>query len=211
MKIAVVKQKGGTGASALATTLAVSLLNDNVTCLIDLDPNQQTSANHLAERHRRHLETQKPSNAFHVCAKVINDGKKAVRASNKFPHTVFDGAATASISTGIIAQNSDLVLIPTGFGKDDLDPNINLAYELIDSGVEQQRLFFVFCNAQGTKTEESAAFDYLESAELKTLKTVIRNKACYRQALNIGKILTEVSFVGPRVAAKTLIKEILSQ
>lgn len=210
MKIAVVKQKGGTGASALATTLAVELAkHDNIngvditsTLLVDLDPNQQTSVNHLKARLERNNNIPNPLLDF----KVINDGKKAVKASNLYTNTVFDGAATASISTGIISQISDLVLIPTGFSKDDLDPNINLAYELMDAGVPSDNIFIVFSNASGTYVEQREAFKYLEQTDVQFIKLVINNKPCYRQALNLGKVLTEVPFLGPKRKAKELIR-----
>ena len=203
MKIAVVKQKGGTGASALATTLAVELAHrtKQATILVDLDPNQKTSLNRLTTRIDNTSITDYPS----LSCKVINDGKKAVRTSNNYEHTVFDGAATASLSTGIIAQISDLVLIPTSFSKDDLDPNINLAYELMDFGVPSENIHIVFSNASGTYAEQREAFKYLEQTGIQFIKLVINNKPCYRQALNLGKVLTEVTFPGPKSKAKVLI------
>lgn len=201
MKISVVKQKGGTGASALATTLAVELAKLNDCLLVDLDPNQQTSVNHLKTRFNSDINP--TLNNLHY--KVINDGKKAVKASGDYEHAVFDGAATASLSTGIISQNSDLVLIPTGFSKDDLDPNINLAYELMDAGVPEHKILIVFSNASGNWNEQREAFKYLKQTDVKFSELVINNKTCYRQALNAGKVLTEVPFPGPKQKAKTLI------
>ncbi len=207
MKIAVVKQKGGTGASALATTLAVELARHrkSSTLLIDLDPNQQTSANRLKMRLTNCDDIHNESSLYF---KTINDGKKAVKESNDYFHTVFDGAATASLSTGIISQISDLVLIPTGFSKDDLDPNITLAYELMDAGVPCENIYIVFSNASGTYAEKREAFKYLKQTDVKFLELVINNKPCYRQALNLGKVLTEVSFPGPKKKAKQLICEL---
>jgi chromosome partitioning protein len=205
MKIAVVKQKGGTGASALATTLAVELAKLGDSILVDLDPNQQTSVNHLKTRFNSEIN---PS-IHNLHYKVINDGKKAVKASNDYNHTVFDGAATASLSTGIISQVSDLVLIPTGFSKDDLDPNITLAYELMDYGVDKRNIFIVFNNANGTYPEQREAIKYLKQTEVQFMQSVVKNRPCYRQALNAGKILTEVSFPGPKQKAKELIASIL--
>ena len=205
-KIAVVKQKGGTGASALATTLAIELAKSGETLLVDLDINQQTSLNRLKLRADKLLKFINVSAAL-----ILNDGKEAVKESNQYKHTVFDGAATASVSTMIIAKQSDLILIPTGLSKDDLDPNIQLAYELIEEGVNKDKIFIVFNNASGTGSEQRMAREYLEQTSLNVIPGFIENKTCYRQALNVGKVLTEVSFVNPRIKAKELIKNIINQ
>ena len=154
-KIAVVKQKGGTGASALATTLAIELTKRGETLLVDLDPNQQTSLNRLKLRWENH-----PSLINVTSALVLNDGKEAVKESNEYKHTVFDGAATASISTMVIAKSSDLVLIPTGLSRDDLNPNIKLAYELIENGVPKENIYIVFNNVSVTEHEKTMELDY---------------------------------------------------
>jgi len=204
--IAVIKQKGGTGASALATTLAIELAKSGETLLVDLDPNQQTSLNRLklrADKHSKYINVK--------AALVLNDGRDAVKESNQYEHTVFDGAATASVSSIIIAKHSDLILIPTGLSKDDLDPNIQLAYELISEGINTDKIFIVFNNASGTASEQRMAAEYLAQTPLNVMPGVIENKTCYRQALNSGKVLTEVSFVQPRVKAKELVKQIINQ
>lgn len=205
-KIAVIKQKGGTGASALATTLAVELAKKGETLLVDLDPNQQTSLNRLKLRTENFPKLKNVSSAL-----VLKDGKEAITEANQYEHTVFDGAATASVSTLIIAKQSDLILIPTGLSKDDLDPNIQLAYELIENGIDKEKIHIIFNNISGTASERNMAFDYLFQTYLNFFPYFVENKTCYRQALNSGKVLTEVSFVQPRIRAKVLISNIIDK
>ena len=67
----------------------------------------------------------------------------------------------------------------------------------------------MFNNVNGTEHEKKIAGDYLNQTQLNVIPGFIDNKTCYRQALNTGKVLTEASYVGPRVKAKYFIKSII--
>ena len=75
----------------------------------------------------------------------------------------------------------------------------------MDAGVPSENIHIVFSNASGTYVEQREAFKYLEQTDVQFIKLVINNKPCYRQALNLGKVLTEVPFPGPKLKAKQLI------
>ncbi len=78
---------------------------------------------------------------------VARDGEEGLRmAREEDPDLmILDGPAHAEQGGRVMAHNSDLVLMPTGYSLDDMEPQIEAAYELEDAGVPSDRVFFCFC------------------------------------------------------------------
>ena len=50
-----------------------------------------------------------------------------------------------------MARHSDLVLMPTCYSLDDMEAQVEAAYELEAAGIPSDRVCFVFCRAQGSE------------------------------------------------------------
>lgn len=92
-----------------------------------------------------------------------------------------------------MAKASDLIILPTGYSLDDMEPQIETAYELEDKGIDSDKLIFVFCRAEGSESEDSAARLYMKKAHVNVLDPVFPERASIRQAHNTGKAASEVA------------------
>ena len=101
-----------------------------------------------------------------------------------------------------MAQASDLILIPTGYSLDDMEPQIEAAYELEEAGIASEKILFVFCRAKGSDSEDAAARSYLRKARLTALDPVLPELASIRQGHAEGRAASEVPF--PKVQEKAI-------
>ena len=65
-----------------------------------------------------------------------------------------------------MARKSKLILMPTCYGLDDLEAQIEAAYELDGERHHKGRIWFVFSRTTGSANEEQTARDYLPPAHL---------------------------------------------
>ena len=72
------------------------------------------------------------------------------QATNKY---ILDGPARSSAATLELGKSADVVIQPTGAGRDDLRPAVRLFYELEKAQVPKDRLFFALSRV-GTPSEE---------------------------------------------------------
>jgi chromosome partitioning protein len=84
--------------------------------------------------------------------------------------------------------------MPTGCGLDDMEAQIEAAYELEESGVPNNRIWFVFCRVKGSSAEDQAARDYLRRAKINVFEPVFPELPSIRQGHNDGKAASEISF-----------------
>ena len=115
---------------------------------------------------------------------------------------VLDGPAFAERRGLSMARVSELVIMPTGYSLDDMEPQIETAYELEDSGINPAQIVFVFCRTEGSASEDTAARAYLKKARVNILDPVFPERPSIRQAHNMGKAASEVSF--PSIKSKIL-------
>ena len=69
----------------------------------------------------------------------------ALKDAEDYDLYVFDGAPHSSIETRRACLASDLVVIPTSEGLDDLEPSVLLANNLLQEGVSPERIAFALC------------------------------------------------------------------
>jgi chromosome partitioning protein len=93
-----------------------------------------------------------------------------------------------------MAKASDLILMPTGYGLDDLEAQVEAAYELEESGIDRDRIWFVFCRTTGSPAEDQAARDYLVRSKIKVFEPIFPELPSIRQGHNAGKAASEISF-----------------
>jgi chromosome partitioning protein len=103
-----------------------------------------------------------------------------------------------------MARKSKLILMPTCYGLDDLEAQIEAAYELEANGIDRRRIWFVFSRTTGSPNEEETARAYLQRADINVLGPVLPELPCIRQAHSGGKAASEVSFPVIRERAKGL-------
>ena len=196
MIISLISQKGGVGKSALARLLAVEIAKAGWTVKIaDLDPAQGTSTKWKA---RRDVAGFQPD----VAVEKFRTVERALKEADRFDLMILDGPAHAEQGGRTMAQASDLVILPTGYSLDDMEPQIEAAYELEESGVDPSRILFVFCRAKGSQAEDKAARAYIRKTRLKVLEPIFPELASIRQGHAEGRAASEVPF--PKVQEKAI-------
>lgn len=196
MIISLISQKGGVGKSTLARLLAVEIAKAGWRVKIaDLDPAQGTATKWKA---RRDVARFQPD----VAVEKFRTVERAIKESEHFDLMILDGPAHAEKGGKVMAQASDLILIPTGYSLDDMEPQIEAAYELEEAGIASEKILFVFCRAKGSNAEDAAARSYLRKARLIALDPVLPELASIRQGHAEGRAASEVPF--PKVQEKAV-------
>lgn len=196
MIVSLISQKGGVGKSALARLLAVEITKAGWNAKIaDLDPAQGTSTKWKA---RRDLAGLQPD----IAVEKFRTVERALREAERHDLLILDGPAHAEQGGRVMAKASDLVIMPTGYSLDDMEPQIEAAYELEESGINPARVLFVFCRAKGSDAEDTAARSYLRKARMNVLAPVFPELASIRQGHAEGRAASEVPF--PKVQDKVI-------
>jgi chromosome partitioning protein len=186
--ISLVSQKGGVGKSGIARLLAVEFARAGWSVKIaDLDTMQGTSTKWKIRRDAAKLQPEIPVEKFGTV-------DRALREAEKYDLLIIDGPAHAEKGGLAMARKSKLVLMPTCYGLDDLEAQVEAAYELEANGIDRSNIWFVFARTTGSPNEEVSAREYLQRADINTLEPLFAEQPCIRQAHNAGKAASEVSF-----------------
>ena len=196
MIISLISQKGGVGKSALSRLIAVEYAKAGWSVKIgDLDTGQGSTAKWKARRDQHGIEPGIPVEKYATVERAIKDAEH-------YDLMVLDGPAFAERRGLSMARVSELIIMPTGYSLDDMEPQIETAYELEDSGINPAQIVFVFCRTEGSASEDAAARAYLKKARVNILDPVFPERPSIRQAHNMGKAASEVSF--PSIKSKIL-------
>jgi chromosome partitioning protein len=194
--ISLISQKGGVGKSALARLLAVEVARAGwMVKIADLDPAQGTSTKWKSRRDQAGIHPE-------IAVEKFRTVDRAIKEAERFDLMILDGPAHAEHGGRVMAQNSDLVLMPTGYSLDDMEPQIEAAYELEEAGIPSERIFFCFCRAKGSAIEDRAARSYLAKARMNVLDPIFPELASIRQGHAEGRAASEVPF--PKVQEKAV-------
>ena len=205
MIISLISQKGGVGKSALARLLAVEIAKAGWAAKIaDLEPAQGTSTKWKARRDQAGFQPD-------VAVEKFRTVDRALKEANRYDLMILDGPAHAEQGGLVMAQASDLVLLPTGYSLDDMEPQVEAAYELEEAGVDPTRVLFVFCRAKGSDAEDKAARAYLRKARVTVLDPVFPELASIRQGHAEGRAASEVPFPKVQEKAVEVAQEIVDQ
>ena len=186
--ISLVSQKGGVGKSGIARLLAVEFARAGWSVKIaDLDTMQGTSTKWKIRRDAAKLHPEIPVEKFGTV-------DRALREAEKYDLLIIDGPAHAEKGGLNMARKSKLILMPTCYGLDDLEAQVEAAYELEANGIDRSNIWFVFARTTGSPNEEQAAREYLQRADINMLDPLFAEQPCIRQAHNAGKAASEVSF-----------------
>ena len=201
--VAFVAQKGGVGKSTLARLLAVEAAKGGLEVKIaDLDTRQTTSVNWTARRAENGLMPE-------IRAEAFGNIETAIRESNTFDLYIFDGAAYSSGDTLKVCMASDLIVIPTSEGIDDLHPSVILANNLLKEGIDAQRIAFVLTITSDSEREIASAREYLAQTPYLVLAGHIPFRTGFKVALDQGKSITETRFVTLRKRAGAVAQNII--
>jgi len=183
-----VSQKGGVGKSTLARMLACEAARGGLNVKIaDTDIQQGTSFEWMKRRAQFGIE---PG----IRVETFDQVKKAIRESENFDLYIFDGAPHASRDTREIATASDLIVIPTSQGLDDLNPSILLGHDLVEAGIAAERICFALVKVTDSEREVDDARGYIEQAGYRVLAGHLPVKTAFSKAHDQGRAVSEVPF-----------------
>jgi len=128
--VSFVSQKGGVGKSALARLFAVGAAHRGERALLaDFDLEQLTCVEWNAARLQAEIEPE-------IDARAFKSLKKLRHAVVDVDYIVADTRGLADDLTKELAEESDVVFLPTGTSLDDLRPTLALAKKLAKRGAE---------------------------------------------------------------------------
>lgn len=202
--VAFVSQKGGVGKSTLARALgAVAALAGLKVRIADLDPDQSTV---LAW----HKARQKEKVGVNIDVRGYDTASEAVADADGIELLLLDLPGRANVATLDVARVSQLVVLPTGPGLDDLRPCVLLLHELVAAGVPNSKLSVAICRTLDD-AEEAAARAYIETAGYSVLPGALPERSAYRRAMNIGAAVTETENRALNARADALIEAMLKR
>jgi chromosome partitioning protein len=205
MIISLISQKGGVGKSAIARLLAVEFVRAGWSVKIaDLDTMQGTSTKWKARRDRAQIQPEIPVEKFATV-------ERALKETERFDLLILDGPAHAEKGGRSMAKASDLILMPTCYGLDDLEAQVEAAYELEEAGTNRDRIWFVFSRTTGSPAEDQAARDYLQRAKINVFEQILPELPSIRQGHNGGKAASEISYPVIRERATALALAVATQ
>ncbi len=177
---AFVSQKGGVGKSALARLLAVGAIHrGRRTLLADFDLDQLTCVEWSALRLRSSLEPEVETRAFKSL-------KKLRRGEDSVDFIVVDTRGLADELSKEIAEDSDVVFLPTGASQDDLRPTLALARRLARRGAEG-RLVLVLSKVGRSEPQFARAVETIEDAGFELLSEHWPQRDGFQADLDSGR------------------------
>lgn len=204
-KIGVVSQKGGVGKSTVARALAAAYASHKWDVKIaDLDISQSTSY----QWQKRRLEAQIEPIVAVECFGTVS---QAIKQADNYDAFIFDGAPHATKATLEIANTSDIVVIPTGFALDDMEPAVVLANDLVKNGIPANKIAFAFCRTGDSDREYEDAIAYMGQTPYLVLPGRMQEKTAFRRASDQGKAAIECQYKGPREQADQLVQAIMDR
>jgi len=209
LRIGFATKKGGPGKSTSARATAVGYAQAGWSVKIaDFDLGQSTSTNWL----RRRLARKDAEKLPVVAVEQFGSVAQAMTQNDHYDLLIFDGAATASMATVDMARASDLLIIPTGLGVDDMEPAVKLANQLhAKEGIPVERIAFALNHASDSDSEIAEAREYLGQTPYFVLDGQIVEKVTYRRAMDVGLSVIEVKHKDLRAKAERMIQSIINR
>ena len=201
-RIGVFSQKGGVGKTTICEAIGVTYtLGGWDVLLADMDIDQSSSYEWVLDRLQNDKLTPINVQAFGTAA-------SAIKASDKYDLTIFDGRPLASSMTADLAKVCDLIILPTGMAKADMRPTVRLANTLVDKhGIDPARIALVLNHVGSSDRELVECRSYLLETDY-TLLPTLYEQPCYRRAQDAGLSIVETHFAGPRDQADKMVSEV---
>jgi chromosome partitioning protein len=182
--VAFVSQKGGVGKSTLARALATFAVAHGLrTKLADLDVQQKTVT---VWEHNRAGHRLAPA----IDVEAFDAAKAAVAAAKHCDLLIMDTAGKIVEGTTEVSQYANLLVQPTSPSSDDLHISVLLFLAMERVSIPRERLAFALCRTL-SPPEEKGARTYLESFGYRVLAGAIPEELAYREAMKVGKSISE--------------------
>jgi chromosome partitioning protein len=109
-----------------------------------------------------------------------------------------------------ISRHIHFILQPTSPSVDDLHPSILVFQALQRVQIPREHMAFALCRALGDK-EAEATRDYLEAQGHAVLRGTILERLAYRNALNLGRALSETRQPSLNTPARVMMLDLLDR
>tara|TARA_B110000977_G_scaffold196889_1_gene278211 strand:- start:932 stop:1567 length:636 start_codon:yes stop_codon:yes gene_type:complete len=202
--ISFLSQKGGSGKSTLCRLALVEFSRNGWNVIAaDMDEGQSSIFS---------WNTRRTDNKILPEVEVIKCGavKTALRSKSMADLLLIDGKPFADIQTLEIAKNSDLVVIPTGVTLDDLEPSLNLGRQLINSGIDNKKLFFVPMKSP-SNGETRSTISSIQGWGFNSASVALEFKSSYGRAMDDGHSVSEVKFERLKGIADQIVEQIANK
>lgn len=202
MILSFVSQKGGVGKSTLARLVGVEMARAGWNVLIaDLDSSQGTSTTW----HQRRVNNEITPDLDVMRYRSVD---LAAKQESRYDLVIMDGPAHAERGGLTMAKLSELVILPTGYSLDDLDPQCRVAYELEDAGIPADKIRISICRARGSASEAQTVRDYIRRGRLTAFEKELRELPTIRQAHTLGRAASETTHAHINAEAVAVAQEI---
>jgi chromosome partitioning protein len=184
--VSFIGQKGGVGKSALARVLAVSAarLGRNV-LLADFDLEQLTCLEWNAARLRHEVSPE-------IDVRSYKNLKRLRKNVEPFDFIIADTRGLADQLTQDVAEESDVVFLPTGTSNDDLRPTLGLARQLAKHGAGD-KLTLILSKTGRSERLLDAAIAQIELAGFQTLSVSWPLRDGFQSDFDVGRAGSETS------------------
>lgn len=197
-------QKGGVGKSALARVLAVAAARKGRKVLIaDFDREQLTCVD-WADRRARNGRM--PA----IEAREFKTLKKLRKNVSGYDLVVVDTRGHADDLTSDVAEESDVVFLPTGTSTDDLRPTLNLARRLAKHGIAD-KIVIVLSRIGRSERQLDDAVGAIEDAGFNALEVHWPQRDGFQGDLDEGLAGSESANSHLRQSAKWLEEALLAR
>jgi len=202
--VAFLSQKGGVGKSTLARSLAVVAEGVGLRVrLADLDPQQRTLLRWLSAREKAAI---KPV----VDVAAFDNPLEALTCGQDIDLLVLDLPGQLKDSFAAVAASAQLIVQPTSPSIDDLHPGVLVFNALQRVRIPRDRMAFALCRVLSDKEAETTR-DYLHAQGYAVLRNAIHERAAYRDALNLGRALSETRQPALNASAREMMLDVLNR
>jgi chromosome partitioning protein len=200
--VAFVSQKGGVGKSTLARGLATFAIGNGLkTRVADLDLQQRTAIVWETTRARHGVKPEVDVQPFDRVKDAVNIAKNSELLILDMPGRITDGATEAS-------EYAHLLVQPTSPSSDDLHISVLVFLAMERIAVARNKLAFALCRVLSA-AEEKYARSYLQSFGYDVLDTSLPEHLGYREAMRVGRSVTETHQKTLDGAARALMTDLL--
>ena len=197
LTVSFVSQKGGVGKSTLARLFAVGAAHRGLKPLLaDFDLEQLTCVEWSAIRMQHAVEPD-------IDARAFKSLKKLRKAEDRANVVVVDTRGLADDLAHDIAEDSDVVFLPTGASGDDLRPTLALARKLAKNGAEG-RVVIVLSKIGRSEVQLQRATETIESAGFELLPERWPQRDGFQADLDSGRAGREARNPHLREAAEKM-------
>jgi chromosome partitioning protein len=204
LTVSFVSQKGGVGKSTLARLFAVGAAHRGLKPLLaDFDLDQLTCVEWSAIRLQHAVEPD-------IDARAFKSLKKLRKSEERAGIVVVDTRGLADELAQEVAEDSDVVFLPTGVSGDDLRPTLALARKLAKNGAEG-RVVVVLSKVGRSEVQLQKAIETIEESGFELLSEHWPQRDGFQADLDTGRAGRESRNPYLREAAEQMEKALFAR